>query len=91
VVEAGGGAGFVQEALARGFVGGELGAKELDGYDAVEALVAGAIDDGGSALADFVEEDVATREEYAVVDQGSVAVGTVIHSGKSFGKAGLSQ
>jgi hypothetical protein len=84
VIEARGGARFVEEALTGGFVACELGAKELDGDNSVEALVAGTVDDGGTAFAYLVHEEVASRQDAAIANEWGIAVGVIVHSESVF-------
>src|SRR5580700_5982280 len=56
MVECGGHAGFVEEALAGGGIGEEIGGQDFDSYVAVKLLVARAINFAHATGADFLED-----------------------------------
>ena len=57
MVDAGGGLGFAPEALARGLVVGQA-EDGLDGQAAVEALVAGGVDDAHPSLSQLAQDEI---------------------------------
>jgi hypothetical protein len=81
VRQAGSGLGLDHEAVARRLVVDELGAQQLDSYDAGEALVASPVDLGRPALADLLYEPVAVRKATRALQYRSRAIGIVAHGG----------